>query len=207
MEKHVWNKNGLEKGILSLNRILIHFKIHFWPHWLQTLHISISECSLHVNAPVSWFLISEWTVQLRCDDEAGCSRPLVSFSIQRFWVSASETQCWCETIISRRQTAPAPWIRHLSAKLINPERGRMASASVLRDRHGEEGIWGLKQRLHLSAFSETFATLFCMCAHYEFVDKHSGICMFFFLCFPPLIYPAVSLSPSHTRRQLQVQPT
>jgi len=45
------------------------------------------------------------------------------------------------TISSQRQTELTPWIRHLSAELINPERGRMASASVPRDRHWEEGVF------------------------------------------------------------------
>lgn len=136
-------------------------------------------------------------------------------------VSGSECwpqrQCWCETIIIRRQTAPAPWIRHLSAKLINPERGRMASASVLHDRHGEEGIWGLEQWLHLSWRSRRLGQISLKSLLPSFVCLHimslfagvlTFVCVCCFFVSLTLIYPAVSLSLSCTQQQqLQVRPT
>lgn len=93
-------------------------------------------------------LTSNWTVGFRCVELArpaltrtGGIKSHLTFTglrLERWpW---RHSMVW--TIISQRQTALTPWIRHLSAELINPERGRMASASVPRDRHWEEGILG-----------------------------------------------------------------
>lgn len=51
-----------------------------------------------------------------------------------------DSEVW--TLSSQCQTAFTPWIRHLSTELINPERGRMASACMLHGRHWQEGILG-----------------------------------------------------------------